>query len=111
MSEFHKQVGRIIDRTREKKLTENWRKTKIVTQSSFVGADILLKLLQKPGAVGLRIQYGIDDEGNMHPVFFACNAAGKIIRSVSEKAASLTEPEDGDSDGADASLPCPPYCP
>lgn len=111
MSEFNKQVGRIIDKTREKKLAENWRRTKIVTQSSFIGADILLKLLRKPGAVGLRIQYGIDDEGNMHPVFFACNAAGKIISTISEKASSIIDPERDDGDGADASLPCPPYCP
>jgi hypothetical protein len=111
MSEFNKKVGKIIDRAREKKLAENWRKTKIVTQSSFVGADILLKLLQRPGAVGLRIQYGMDDDGNMHPVFFACDAGGRIINTVSERVSSLLDPEDGESDGADASLPCPPYCP
>ncbi|MBT1698114.1 hypothetical protein KK083_14570 [Fulvivirgaceae bacterium PWU4] len=109
MSDFNKQVGKIISKARERQLTENWKKTSIVTQSSFVGADILLKLLRKPGAVGLRIQYGIDDDGNMHPVFFACDATGKIIRTVAEKVISTFDPDD--SDGADASLPCPPYCP
>lgn len=110
MSDFNKQVGKIISKAREKRLTENWKKTNIVTQSSFVGSEIILRLLQKPGAVGLRIQYGIDDAGNMHPVFFACDAAGRIIRTISERAVSILDELD-DSDGADASLPCPPYCP
>ena len=109
MSDFNQYVGKIISKAREKRLLENWKKTSIVTQSSFVGADIILSLLRKPGAVGLRIQYGLDDDGNMHPVFFACDAAGKVIKTVSEKAISILDADD--SDGADASLPCPPYCP
>lgn len=102
MSIFNKQVGKIIDKVKEEKLKSNWKKTKIMTQSSFVGSDILTQLLNKPDAVGLRLYYGLDDEGKLQPIFYACDASGNPITS------STTTEGDG---GADASLPCPPYCP
>jgi hypothetical protein len=113
MSNFGRHVGKIINRAKAKKLKENWKKTKILTESSFVGADILLKLLERPGAVGVRICYGMDDAGNMQPLLYACDANGKIvISSVAGISLHLdVETNDDSDDGSDASLPCPPYCP
>jgi hypothetical protein len=106
MSDFNKHVGKFIDKSKAEKLKSNWKKTKIATQSSFVGTDIITELLAKPGAVGLRIFYGVDDDGNMAPVFYAADAEGRVISGTQKSAsASLLD------DGADASLACPPYCP
>jgi len=100
MSTFNKQVGNFIDKTKEEKLKSNWKKAKLKTESTFVGSDIINKLLSTPGAVGLRIYYGMDDEGNMQPIFFASDENG------SPMLASTTS-----DSGADATLACPPYCP
>lgn len=104
MSIFNKHVGKAIDKAKEDKLRSNWKKTKINTQSSFVGSDILTQLLNTPGAVGLRIFYGMDDEGNMQPIFFPCDESGNPI--TSSNASKM-----GTASGADATLACPPYCP
>jgi len=114
MSTFNKQVGKPIDKSKEEKLKANWKKTKILTQSSFLGSDIIISLLNKPGAVGLRIYYGMDDEGNMAPVFFACDSAGKpiITETTSSEAGALSTSTDtaNGGGGVNASVPCPPVC-
>jgi hypothetical protein len=104
MSEFNKQVGKVIDKTKEEKLKNNWKKTKIITQSSFVGSDIIYQLLSTQGAVGLRIFYGMDDEGNVQPIFSACDDSGNPIGSTTTEAKTEYQ-------AADATLSCPPYCP
>jgi len=113
MSTFNKQVGKSIDKSKEEKLKTNWKKTKILTESSFIGADIIASLLNKPGAVGIRIYYGMDDEGNMAPVFFACDSNGKPIttETVTSEIATLSASTDATSGGGvNASIPCPPAC-
>lgn len=104
MSEFNRQVGKFIDKTKSEKLKANWKKTKISSESSFVGSDIINKLLNTPGSVGLRIYYGMDEEGNMQPIFFASDENGRPIKT----SASASDEEFG---GADATMVCPPYCP
>jgi hypothetical protein len=105
MSEFNKNVGTRIDKTKENKLRANWKRTNIKTQSVFIGADAVNGLLSQAGAVGLRIYLGLDDDGNLQPIFFASDSEGNPIKQrVQEK--DLT-----DDGGIDASLPCPPYCP
>lgn len=108
MSDFNKKVGKTIDKAKAEKLKENWKKTKILTQSNFVGTDVISQLLNKPGAVGLRICYGMDDEGNMAPVFYACDSNGNVIPSVSMSSESLDASKL--DDGVNASIPCPPFC-
>lgn len=105
MSIFNKHVGKHIDKAKTDKLIGNWKKSGIKTQSSFVGSDIINQLLQTDKAVGLRIYYGLDDEGNMQPVFYAADENGKIIRSSAEGKDAATEPA-----GVDTTIPCPPYC-
>lgn len=105
MSDFNKQVGSKIDKSKHDKLRSNWKKTKIKTQSCFIGSDAITSLLGASGAVGLRIYFGLDDEGNLQPIFFASDSEGNPIKQP----ATLTG--DGQDDGIDASLPCPPYCP
>lgn len=107
MSHFNKQVGKFIDKTKAGKLKHNWKKTGIITESSFIGSDILFKILNTPGAVGIRVVYGLDNENNMQPIIYPCDSNGSIIRASQQ--ASTLQAED-DSDGADASVPCPPYC-
>jgi hypothetical protein len=104
MSHFNKQVGKHIDREKSDKLRKNWKAKGIVTESSFIGSEIIMNLLSRPGAVGLKICYGLDDEGNMQPVLFGCDDKGNAIH--------VSEGKDGGSasGGADASIPCPPYC-
>jgi hypothetical protein len=110
MSVFNKQVGKPIDKIKEEKLRANWKKHKILTDSSFIGADVISELLNKPGAVGLRIYYGIDDDGNMAPIFFACDANGDPIVSQSQQSETNASTRVTSSDGINASVPCPPAC-
>lgn len=110
MSTFNKQVGKPIDKTKEDKLRSNWKKNKILTDSSFVGSDVIIALLNKPGAVGLKIYYGMDDEGNMQPIFFACDSNGDAIKSKTTTETSSSALSAADDGGVDASVPCPPVC-
>jgi hypothetical protein len=105
MSEhFNKKIGNFIDNTLYEKLRSNWKKTGIATQSNFFGMDVIDNLRQHPNAAGITIEYGINDEGIMQPILFAADDEGrKIITSAGK--------DGGGSGGADASSPCPPYCP
>ena len=105
MSDFNKHVGARIDKSKQEKLRSNWKKTNIKTQSCFIGSDAITNLLTQPGAVGLRIYFGLDDEGNLQPIFFASDAEGSPIKQPA------TLSGDGQDGGIDASVPCPPYCP
>jgi hypothetical protein len=96
MSEFNKQVGKKVSKDEADKLKKNFKKLGLRTESSFFGSDRINEILNTPGAIGLRITYGMDDEGNLQPV---------ITAELSEISASL------DTVYMDASLPCPPYCP
>jgi hypothetical protein len=103
MSIFNRHVGKFIDSTSIQKMKGNWKKKELKTESVFIGRDIIEQLLKKDGCEGLRVVFGIDDEENVQPIFYAADDKGKIIKSV--------EGKDGDeSVGADRSVPCPPYC-
>lgn len=96
MNQFNKGVGSMIDKADFDKKKSNWKKTGIETQSSFFGADIINTLLNKPGCIGISINYGMNDEGQMQP----------ILTAELESSTVSTEP----TSYANASLPCPPVC-
>lgn len=105
MSEhFNKNVGKFTTEKEIDKLKDNWRKTKIATQSNFFGTDIIMKQLNKHGAVGISIYYGMSDTGVMQPILYAVDEKGRPIK--------VADGKDGESTvGANASNPCPPFCP
>lgn len=72
----------------------------------FIGKDRLLKLIERTEAVGVRVYYGLDANGNRTANFFAVNEKGENIRI------SLNElKDDGDSGGYTSDQPCPNHCP
>lgn len=112
MGDFNKTVGRPIDLATAKKWAANYRaslKDPNDTRAHFFGTDIIEKILnENPDCVGIRIYYGIDDAGKKQLMLVGTDSKGE----------NLLPPESaGSRDGgggntiADASLPCPTYCP
>jgi hypothetical protein len=64
------------------------------TKGHFIGKDILNELLAQEDCMGLRIYYGIDEEGNKQIVTVGANSEEDDLL---EKVADLTKP-------------CPNYC-
>lgn len=117
MSNFNKKVGGPISKVDEQKAIDNWTKVaskaSIKTKSNFFGSDIIQKLIDLPGAVGIWFVHGLDSEGNMKPIIFASDKDGRrIVPSSSEKsvAPSTADAESDESGGYNASMTCPPYC-
>ncbi|MGE7776038.1 hypothetical protein ACQKLP_15020 [Chitinophaga sp. NPDC101104] len=106
MSKFKKDTGIFIPLASAAKLTKNYRvdqlerkKHKDPVMSQFFGIDKLNELLSQEGAIGLRIYYGLDIDGDgkvdKHFVLTATDADGEDIlpaqtRSVEMKAAANT---------------------
>jgi hypothetical protein len=104
MSEFNKKVGKEIAKAEAEKLINNWKKKGHKTHSNFFGSELILRFLNKPGAVGIRIHYGEDDEAHMKPVI-----TPEIDSSVAST--DTLKSTDGDGTYGNTSLGCPPYCP
>ena len=102
MGEFNKKVGKQIPKDEADKLIKRWKEKKHKTNSSFFGADIISSLLSKPGATGIRIHYGLDDQGNMQPV---------LTPEYDETTLTAQTQDEDPGTYADSSLGCPPYCP
>lgn len=62
--------------------------------ANFFGRDILEKLLNQEGCVGIRMYYGINDEGGKELVLVGVNAEGNDLQELV----------------ADLSVPCPKIC-
>lgn len=118
MSNFNKNVGKPISKVDEQKAIDNWTKASakasIKTKSNFFGADIIQKLLNISGSVGISIVHGLDNEGNMKPMIFATDKDGKLIVPTSSEKSTFSAAadleSDDDSGGYNASMTCPPYC-
>jgi hypothetical protein len=48
----------------------------------FIGRDIIEAILAQPGATGITILPGIDQQGNAQPVLVGVNASGNYILNV-----------------------------
>lgn len=71
MAKFTKESGKFISLTKGAKLTKEYRvdqverkKHKDPVMSQFFGAEKLQQLLSKEGAVGIRVYYGLDMDGD-----------------------------------------------
>lgn len=56
--------------------------TGTVTKAHFYGRDILLKLLEQEGCVGIRVYYGRDDRGQKQLVLVGADADGNDLESM-----------------------------
>jgi hypothetical protein len=112
-NKFSKDVGKPISKVKHKEALANWKKTGIVTKCNFFGADVFTRLLSLPGAVGITIFHGMDDKGNMQPLLFATDVNGNTIVPPAPAGAvfALTDSDESDSGGYNASMTCPPHCP
>lgn len=100
MSLFNKKVGKKIPKEEATRHIDNWKKkSNIKTHSSFFGSDVINEILATSGCVGIRIHYGLDQEGNLTPIL-----TPEVDQGVAEKAS-----ETG-MNTYNASVNCPPYC-
>ena len=73
------------------------------TKAQFFGCDILNQLLNEPGCMGIRVYYGIDDDGKKQLILVGANAEQNNLL-----------PTDQGSDGsavANGGQSCPTSCP
>lgn len=70
----------------------------------FFGSDIIEDTLRQPGAVGLRIYLGYDQD-KLQTMLIAANESGGDVWGESAQA------QGGGQTAGDNSKPCPPYCP
>jgi hypothetical protein len=76
------------------------------TKAHFFGLEILKLLLAEEGCVGIRMYYAIDDEGKRQIILVGVNSNGDDLLP-----ASMQLDGDGGNIVADASYPCPSFCP
>lgn len=76
------------------------------TKAHFFGFEIIRQILAEEGCVGIRMYYALDDNGKRQLVLVGTNAAGENLIPKSLKL-------DGEEEFivADASYPCPSFCP
>jgi hypothetical protein len=71
------------------------------TQSVYYGRETFERLMSVPGAVGVRVYFGLNEAGDeLHPIFVP----------VDEKGNNIYESE-GKSSIEEVGAPCPPVCP
>lgn len=75
-------------------------------RAHFFGFEILTKILAQEGCVGIRMYYALDDSGSRQLVLVGVNADGENLLPGSMQLMS-----DDDHTIADASFPCPSFCP
>ncbi|PWL27337.1 MAG: hypothetical protein DCO96_11370 [Fluviicola sp. XM-24bin1] len=76
-------------------LTEEYRKLNPgATKGHFFGKDILQEILNQTGCIGIRMYYGIDEEGNKELVLVGADANEDDMTALV----------------ADLSMPCPGVC-
>jgi hypothetical protein len=74
------------------------------TRAHFFGTEIISEILAENGAIGIRIYYALDNEGKPQLILLGAGADGNDLIPGQEL-------DGGSNQSADASYPCPPYCP
>lgn len=83
-----------------------------VTKAHFFGKDIIQKMLNQPGCMGIRIYYAIDDKGQKQLILVGADEKGNNMwPSKSPKAKGKKLMDGGGNITTDQSSPCPPNCP
>ena len=96
-----------------KQWTKNYREANPgpgTIKAHFFGADRIKKLLNEPGAVGIRIYYALNEEGEKKLLLVGTDKDGRDLLPKSGVQGSAA-PEGEDDEIMDEALPCPPYCP
>ncbi len=75
-------------------------------KAHFYGKEILTKILNRPGCMGIRIYYGIDDSAKKQLILIGADEKGKDLWPSS----STGKLKGTNVDGADQGVPCPPWC-
>jgi hypothetical protein len=99
--------GDAIDLTVAKRWTANYRAVNSTgVQAHYFGNEIINQLLERPGCVGIRMYYAINDEGERKLLLIGVDAKGEnMMPSSSERTSDDEDPV------VDFSFPCPSYCP
>jgi len=94
---FSRSTGAFIEKAETKKLTENYAKRfPHETKFAIFGKDIIAKLLNEfEGCEGIKIEFGVSDDGYVKP----------ILTAVTADAVSISGSD------VNASVICPPFCP
>lgn len=98
---FNGNEGQPIDLETAKQWAANYRaQNPGQTKAHFFGRVILQRLLEEPASLGIRLYYGIDDQGAKQLMAVGAIANGDDLL-----------PGSGNNNiVADVSVPCPPYC-
>ena len=94
---FNGKEGAVISLTEGADMTANYRKT-IPTGSikgHFLGRELIQKILDQPECMGIRVYYGIDQDGQKSLVFVGAD------RNEDDMVGGVI---------ADRSIPCPNSC-
>jgi hypothetical protein len=103
---FNSAVGDPIDLATAKSWAANYReKNPGDTKGHFFGFEIIQQILNEAGCVGIRMYYGIDENGKKQIMLVGVDSDGENIIPNGENFL------DGEGIVADASWPCPDYCP
>lgn len=94
-------------KVRESMLQSEYKGKDTLSVCETFEKDQIQTILDKPGAQGLRIYYGMDTTLKVHAILCAVDATGKDILSDAGAGISLT---DG-SDTLEEGKRCPPDCP
>jgi hypothetical protein len=111
MATFNSSAGGPIPLSEAKKWTANYRATikPGETEAHYFGGDIIRRLLEEIGSVGIRAYYAIDDTGNKQLLLVGVDAEGENLLPEEGTGAKATDDEGPII--VDQSLPCPPSCP
>jgi hypothetical protein len=104
---FTGKEGKIMPETLLKKWIQQHQDLQ-ETRAHFFGKEIIMKFLNQPGCVGIRIHYAIDDNGKKQLILIGTNEKGQDLWPSS--AGGKLKGGGGDG-GGDQSMPCPPFCP
>jgi hypothetical protein len=74
----------------------------------FFGKEILVKILDQPGCVGIRFYHAIDDNGQKTLVLVGADSKGSSMWPSTTRGSGKLK--DGGGGTGDTSRPCPPYC-
>ncbi len=87
--------------------TSNFRKDNSAgTQAHFFGHEIIKQILEEEACVGIRMYYALDEQGKRQIILVGVNSKGENLLPGSQ------ELNEGDEYiVADASFPCPSFCP
>jgi hypothetical protein len=99
--------GDPIDLAVAKRWTANYRAVNSTgVQAHYFGNEIINQLLQRPGCVGIRMYYAINDEGERKLLLIGVDSKGEnMMPSSSGRTGDDEDPV------VDFSFPCPSVCP